>query len=287
MNRIKTIIFKLLKKGLNCAALPIGSRICVPSVNNNNIINPQSACNTGFFYTIFSGDTCANIAGAFRITVAGLQQLNPSLNCASLPVGQRICVPRIGGLLKNSQPVPSVFVPSPNGCSNFFGTNTGDTCASIADILKTSVDALLKANPMLNCNKPLVTGLALCVPPLPTAQQTNESTSVGSCGSFYQIQSGDFCYNIAIKQGQMTLRDFLALNPGLNCDLLREGDKVCVRSGGGANGVGRRQCLFLSNYLVQRGDTCFALAARFRLELRLFTASLDCDHLQIGQQICI
>jgi hypothetical protein len=211
-------------------------------------------------------------------------------------VGQRICVPRIGViLLKNSQAIPSVFVPSPNGgCSNFFGTNTGDTCTSIVDILKTSVDALLKANPMLNCNKPLVTGLALCVPPLTI--QTNENTMSGgvggggggggSCGSYYQIQSGDFCFNIAIKQGQMTLKEFLGLNPGLNCDLLREGDRVCVRSGGAAN-IGRKQCLFLTNYFVQRGDTCFALAARFHLDLRLFTASLDCDHLQIGQQICI
>ena len=67
-----------LIKALNCVTLPIGQRICVPSVNNNVAPSPTT-CSTGFFYTIFSGDTCANIAGAFRTTVAGLQQLNPSI----------------------------------------------------------------------------------------------------------------------------------------------------------------------------------------------------------------
>jgi hypothetical protein len=69
--------------GLNCASLPIGQRICVPSVNNNNnqftTASPfPSNCQN--FYTIFSGDTCTNIAGAFRTTIAGLQQLNPGKN---------------------------------------------------------------------------------------------------------------------------------------------------------------------------------------------------------------
>ena len=261
--------------------MPIGARICVPSVNNN-IINPQSACITGFFYTIFSGDTCTNIAGAFRSTLANLQQLNPSLNCAALTPGQRICVPRI--IKKRSAKdiaVPAVFIPSPNGgCSNFFGITSGDTCDTIANILKTSVTSLLTANPTLNCDK-LVMGSAICVPSL--SQNNNNNNNIQPCLNSYQIQYGDICFDIAIR-AQISLGDFLKLNPTVNCDLLRVGEQVCVAA---STNVGRKQCGFVTNYVVQRGDTCFALALRYRLDLRLFTQALDCNHLQIGQQICI
>ena len=71
--------FKL--KGLNCANIiaSIGQRICVPAVNNNIATTASPGTNCVNFYTIFSGDTCDNIAGAFRTTVTGLQQLNPSV----------------------------------------------------------------------------------------------------------------------------------------------------------------------------------------------------------------
>ena len=63
-------------KGLNCASLQIGQRICVPIVNNN-VVTPTPGVTCSNFYTIFQGDTCDNIAGAFRTSIAGLQQLNP------------------------------------------------------------------------------------------------------------------------------------------------------------------------------------------------------------------
>ena len=70
----------ILFVGLNCAALTVGQRLCVPSVNNNNNVNPFVAtCSTGNFYTVFSGDTCDNIAGAFRTTTTFLIQLNPGI----------------------------------------------------------------------------------------------------------------------------------------------------------------------------------------------------------------
>ena len=62
---------------MNCNSLPIGQRICVPAVNNNIVTTASPINNCPNFYTIFSGDTCTNIAAAFRTTVAGLQALNP------------------------------------------------------------------------------------------------------------------------------------------------------------------------------------------------------------------
>ena len=59
--------------------MQVGQRLCVPNVNTNLIlpvpIVPTATC-TSNFYTIFSGDTCTNIAAAFRTTVANLQQVN-------------------------------------------------------------------------------------------------------------------------------------------------------------------------------------------------------------------
>ena len=72
---ITTANLQSLNPGLNCLTLPFGQRICVPSLNNVVTPAPINCPNT---YTIFSGDSCANIAGAFRTTIAGLQQLNPS-----------------------------------------------------------------------------------------------------------------------------------------------------------------------------------------------------------------
>ena len=70
---ITTANLQLLNPSLNCLALPVGQRICVPFLNT--VTSSPTTCPN--FYTIFSGDTCTNIAGAFQTTIAGLQQLNP------------------------------------------------------------------------------------------------------------------------------------------------------------------------------------------------------------------
>jgi peptidoglycan endopeptidase LytE len=82
-----------LNPNLNCnQPLPVGQRICVPSLVNT--VQPQQSTNPPVscpnFYTLFRTDTCENIASAFRTTVQYLCQLNPGLNCNALPYGQRI-----------------------------------------------------------------------------------------------------------------------------------------------------------------------------------------------------
>lgn len=110
--RTTTSSLILLNPGLNCAALSIGQRICVPSINNN-IIAP--VCSN--FYTIAAGDTCENIAFSFRINVPALLVLNPGLNCLTLQVTQRICVPNIN---TNIVPAPINVNPTPVGCQNTY-----------------------------------------------------------------------------------------------------------------------------------------------------------------------
>ena len=47
------------------------------------------------------------------------------LNCVNIPVGSRICVPRV--LKRSLIEASRVYVPSQNGgCSNFFGVGLGN-----------------------------------------------------------------------------------------------------------------------------------------------------------------
>ena len=145
------IHFKKLNPGLNCNNLQVGQKLCVPSVNNNNnngfipIVTPSTTTCTNF-YTVFSGDSCQNIAGAFKTTIDGLQSLNPSLNCASLQVGSRICVPTVNSNSGGS------FIPIVSPCSNFYTVFSGDSCQNIAGAFRTTINNLQVLNPSLNCN---------------------------------------------------------------------------------------------------------------------------------------
>ena len=153
-------------------------------------------------YTINSGDSCSNIAGAFRTTVAILQSLNPSLNCASPATGQQICVPYVNN---------NIVTPSPTTtCSNFYTVFSGDTCDNIAGAFRTTTANLLTLNPGLNCQS-LSIGQRLCVP----AVNNNNISPQVVCANFYTIFSGDTCDNIA-GAFRTTTAFLLQLNPGIS-----------------------------------------------------------------------
>ena len=145
--RTTTSTLQLLNPSLNCAfSLPAGTQICVPFVNNNIISTTASpiinaaTCATNNFYTIFSGDICDNIAGAFKTTTATLLQLNPGLNCAALSVGQRICVPSVSSS-SGFQPIQTVCA------NNVYTVFSGDTCDNIAGAFRTTTALLVQLNP--------------------------------------------------------------------------------------------------------------------------------------------
>ena len=148
--RTTTSDLQLLNPSLNCASsppiTPAGSQICVPYVNNNIMsttsVSPvvvAATCATNNFYTIFSGDLCDNIAGAFKTTTQNLLQLNPGLNCAALTVGQRICVPSSAAGANGFQPIQTV-------CTNFYTVFSGDTCDNIAGAFRTTTAFLIQLN---------------------------------------------------------------------------------------------------------------------------------------------
>lgn len=147
--RTTTSTLQLLNPSLNCAStLNTGTQICVPYVNNNIISTTSSSpiintatCVTNIFYTIFSGDICDNIAGAFNTNIATLLQLNPGLNCGALNVGQRICVPSSSSSGGTFQPIQTVCA------NNVYTVFSGDTCDNIAGAFRTTTAFLLQLNP--------------------------------------------------------------------------------------------------------------------------------------------
>lgn len=112
-----------------------------------SIGNPSSCTN---FYTVFSGDTCDNIAVANRISVTSLLDLNPGLNCQNLRVGQIICVP---AATNNVNPVT---------CQNTYTIRAGDTCPNIAVAFGIFFATLTSLNPSLNCNNLVQEQLFVC-----------------------------------------------------------------------------------------------------------------------------
>lgn len=175
----------------------------------------QSECGT--LYTIISGDGCFAIAGSAGITQAQLAALNPTLNCATLAVGQGVCL----------------ALP----CSKTYIVASGDWCAKIEDEQNVTEADILSLNPGFSCGE-IFPGQRLCVTP-PAADPTPPSTEPPpielpadpfptiACQDKIPITEGDTCYNLAVEHG-IQLSQFTAINGNLVCEHLQAGDIACV-----------------------------------------------------------
>ncbi len=154
----------------------------------------------------------------------------------------------------------------------------GDTCYAIAKRFGTTVTALQAANPGLNCNN-LQVGQQICVFIEPSTVNCPPGTQR------YTIQSGDTCYAIARRFGT-TVVAVQAANPGLNCNTLMVGQKICVPiEPSTVNCPPGSQ-----RYTIQAGDTYWSLARRFNTTVQAIQATnpgVNPNNLVVGQKICI
>lgn len=178
------------------------------------------------------------------------------------------------------------------------------------------------------CN--LIVGDSYCIeenfgvpPPTSTTSSTSSSTGlstptphqtglVSNCDSFYLVQSGDQCGNIASAYG-ITLANFYAWNPavGNTCASLIAGDYVCVNIVGGTTLTSSKQTTTPTNgittpnpiqtgivsncntfYLVQSGDQCGTIASTHGITLASFYAwnpavGSTCTSLIAGDYVCV
>jgi chitinase len=106
-----------------------------------------------------------------------------------------------------------------------------------------------------------------------------------ACSNYHTVISGNTCYDIATLYG-ISLNDLTSFNPGLNCQMLQIGQKLCVSGSGGGSTGG--SCS--SYYVIKSGDYCYAIAQNNGISLDQFytlNAGINCNNLQIGQIVCV
>ena len=162
--------------------------------------------------------------------------------------------------------VPSTTTPTPTMVSTSApGTYTvqwGDWLNKIAGQFGVSPQAILAANPGLNPNL-IYPGQVIKIPsvnePSPTTAPANPpATNPGT----YTVQRGDWFYAIA-RKFNITVPALLAANPGVNPNFVYPGQVLNI-PGGDSPATPPSPSPSAGTYTVQRGDTLFSIAVRFR-----------------------
>lgn len=110
-----------------------------------------------------------------------------------------------------------------NACSRYYTVVSGDSCYYIALSRGYTLNQFRSLNPEINCDR-LQIGQKVCV----TAG--NDSPPTASCSRSYKVVSGDSCWRIATNNG-MSVDQLIALNPGVNCNVLQIGVILCISKG--------------------------------------------------------
>ncbi|CAI5504936.1 unnamed protein product, partial [Closterium sp. Naga37s-1] len=223
-------------------------------------------------YTILLGDTCQTVASTFGFTIDFLQTKNPFLDCSQpLTPGYVILVGSTSTTL---------------GCSAMDIVNPTDTCSTIAARNNITVRQLLGINPTLNCNVSLQRSQMLCVAP---GALSSTSPLIRSCGRVYNVGPQDRCVDIA-RGFNISLLDFLWLNPGLRCDDNPINNAIAVCVAPLTTEFVTVDCS--AWYTVRQADTCPLMANSVGLTVNQFlrlNPGLRCypPYLQIGQKVCV
>jgi LysM repeat protein len=283
------------------------------------------------YYTAQSGDGCYQIATSHGLTLDQFYALNPSINtqCTNLYVGEPVCVAGSSSPPPTSSSSThsitssagnGISTPAPTqagmvgNCDAFYDVQSGDGCYQIAAQFNIALTDFYAWNPAVGSScSGLFAGYYVCVgvigsTPASSSSAHSSSTSPGNgistplptqagmvsnCDQFYDVVSGDGCYNIAASYG-IALSDFYAWNPavGTSCQSLFAGYYVCV----GLAPPSPTQAGIASNcnkyYLVQSGDGCYNIAAANGITLANFyswnpAVGSSCQTLYAGYYVCI
>jgi LysM repeat protein len=185
-------------------------------------------------YIVQRGDTLSRIAARFGVTVQAIVAANPGINPNLIFVGQRLVIPTGGG---SPAPQPT---PGGGGGQQTYVVQRGDWLAKIAARFGTTVAAIQAANGLGNTTLIFV-GQTLIIPagsgpapqPTPGPQPTPQPTAPPSGGGVYVVQRGDTLGRIAARFGT-TVQAILAVNPGINPNLIFVGQQINLPGSGPA-----------------------------------------------------
>jgi LysM repeat protein len=216
---------------------PLPSATLTPTLTETPIPTPTPLPPTP--YTVVANDTCLKIAADFHVSVQSIQDANPGLNCNLLSVGQVLQVPQ-------PTPTPTALPTATNQAGvvqgptpTFYTVRPGETCVLIANVYHITVEDLMAANNIADCQTQLRQGMVLSIPvekaiapgPTPTASPpppypapnlllpndgqwfkpeeatvTLQWTTVGElrAGEYYQIMIEDVTCQCARVEQQVT-----------------------------------------------------------------------------------
>ena len=186
----------------------------------------------------------------------------------------------VSTLLLSAQPpavAASALQPRAYYCSNSKTVQDGNSCESIADKRCTiSLSKFKTLNPHIDCGN-LRTGQNVCCnegapPPDP------------DCSNSKTVQDGNSCESIADKRCTISLSQFKAYNPQIDCSNLKTGTPFCCNAGS----VPLPTCTNVKT--VQDGNTCANIASQrctiSQSKLEQYNPHINCDKLEIGDKIC-
>jgi len=130
-------------------------------------------------YTVQWGDTLFSLARRFNTTVEAIVALNGLVDASNIRVGQVLRIPGSSA--------------SPPSSGQEYVVQHGDTLYSIASRFGTTVDAIQRANAIVNPTY-ISVGQRLIIP--------QGSTPPPAGGTTYTVQPGDTLYSIAAKFGK-------------------------------------------------------------------------------------
>lgn len=214
----------------------------------------------GSTYTVEPGDTLADIAAWYDVTLQDLMATNGLSDPNFIFVGQTLTIPGAAAM-------------------GYYTVQPGDTLADIAAKLGTSVQALASANNLGDVDT-IYVGQVLNVPG--GGQSTVPTMPVPACAANYIVQWGDTLSAIAWQNG-VSVDALMAAN-NLYGGTIYAGQKLCVPGGYVApTNTGYY-------YTVQAGDTVTNIAYRFGVsQWSIVEANnlSDAGFIYVGQKLLI
>lgn len=192
----------------------------------------------------------------------------------------------------------SVEDPFSKSCTKVHTVQGGDTCFKLWQANAISDQTFRSLNPGINCSN-LQIGQRLCVgstsspsgratqptqsAPAPSVASPAQQSPTG-CARYHTIVSGDLCH-LLWSRYRISQQLFYTLNPGIACQNLRIGSRVCIAGASPASTSGCRRI-----HRIVSGDTCYALWTRFGIaesRFRSLNPSINCSNLRIGNTLCL
>ncbi len=282
---------------------------------------------TRISHTVAAGETLTAIASLHQIPIPALLALNPEINPNLLWIGTELLVrddsaqtivdPSVSVDLSEPEPETVVLTsvaigPSIGGLPvQPYRVKSGDTFTQIAQIFGTTIETLLVFNPSIRPHQ-LFIDATLWVPREPgslepTRARRSPDVLVELPTIPYIVIAGDSATEIA-RRSDLTLEQLGQLNEGVDLSLIFVGQILLIPGqaneilngvdAGGANNSSRLPSESsedidpreFTTYIVRSGDSGYALAATFELELTELASlnpTINFDSLRIGQSLVV